>query len=105
MATAQAPQVVTKGSIQYWPIEVMSAFDTINSLDGLDLRFDLFRVLDDSDEQIITNASADNNGMMALPLVDTTPSDFEEGLYKVYITFVSSPQTPRLGPFYFKVDD
>lgn len=105
MATAQAPPVIPLGSVQYWPIKVFSAFETINSLDGLDLRFDLYKCEDDADTLVIGNASADNLGMLALPLVDTSVVDFEEGLYKVFISFVSSPQTPRLGPFFFKVDD
>lgn len=103
MATAQAPQLVTKGSKQYWPVKVMSALNTLASLDGLDLRFDLYKVEDDSDTEIISNASAANNGMIALPLIDSTTLD--EGVYKLFISFVASPQTPRLGPFYFKVDD
>jgi 5-hydroxyisourate hydrolase-like protein (transthyretin family) len=102
MATAQAPKRVTKGSVQYWPVKVFDAFETINSLTGLDLRFDLYKA-DDAETQIITNASASNNGMIALPLIDT--GSLDEGLYKLYISFVASPQTPKLGPFYFQVDD
>lgn len=104
MATAQAPQKVSQGSVQYWPIKVFSAFGTINTLDGLDLRFDLFFVNEDGDDiSIILNGAAANDGMIALPLIDS--GVLAEGLYKVFISFVSSPQTPRLGPFYFRVDD
>lgn len=106
MATAQSPIHVPKGSIQYWPVNVMNALEgvtALDSLDGKDVRYDLYRVLDDSDEEITLNASADNQGMIALPLIDST--SFEEGVYKLFISFVASPQTPRLGPFYFKVDD
>lgn len=103
MSTAQAPVVVPKGSIQYWPIKVMDAFETINSLDGLDVRFDLYKVEDDTDTEITLNGSAGNSGMIALPLIDSTTMD--EGLYKVFISFVASPQTPRLGPFFFRIDD
>lgn len=105
MATAQAPPVIPLGSVQYWPILVHSSLTTVDSLDGRDLRYDLFLCEDDTDTEIVTNASADNDGMIALPLVDTSVMGFQEGLYKIFLTFVSSPQTPRLGPFYFKVDD
>lgn len=103
MGIAQAPKKIAKGSIQYWPVEVFDAFSTINSLDGLDVRFDLYLVEDDSDTEIIANGSADNSGMIALPLVDSTT--LAEGLYKVFISFVASPQTPKLGPFFFQIDD
>lgn len=102
MATAQAPIKVPKGSIQYWPVKVFDAFNLINTLDGLDVRFDIYKA-DEAETEIITNGSADNSGMIALPLVDSTTLD--EGLYKLFISFVASPQTPRLGPFFFQVDD
>jgi len=103
MGIAQAPVSVPKGSIQYWPIKVIDAFETINSLDGLDVRFDLYKVEDDDDTEITVNGSATNSGMIALPLIDSTT--MEEGLYKVFISFVASPQTPKIGPFFFKIDD
>lgn len=103
MATAQTPKKIAKGSIQYWPVEVMDAFNQIASLTGLDVRYDLYLVADDSDTEIVANATAGNEGMIALPLIDSTT--LAEGLYKLFISFVASPQTPRLGPFFFKVDD
>jgi predicted alternative tryptophan synthase beta-subunit len=103
MATAQSPKVIPKGSVQYWPVEVFDAFSTISTLTGLDVRYDLYKVGDDEDTIITTNAAAGNSGMIALPLIDST--NLDEGVYKLFISFVASPQTPRLGPFYFKVDD
>jgi hypothetical protein len=101
---AQAPIRVTKGSVQYWPVKVMDAFNALTNLDTADLRFDLYKAeADDTETPIDLNSSADNNGMYALPLVDTTGA-FEAGHYNLYITFVASPQTPRLGPFRFLVD-
>ena len=105
MSTAQAPPVIALGSIQYLPIKVFSALDTISDLTGRDLRYWIYKVEDDSDTLIIDNASAANDGMVALPLIDTSGIGFEEGLYKAFISFVTSPQTPKLGPYYFKVDD
>lgn len=102
MATAQAPIKIPKGSIQYWPVQILSAFGTITTLDGKDCRYDLYKA-DDDETDIVLNAAAENDGMIALPLIDSTTLD--EGLYKVFISFVASPQTPKLGPFYFQVDD
>jgi len=102
MAIAQATIHVPKGSIQYWPVKVKDAFGTILTLDGLDLRYDLYK--DDEDEtEIVTNAIAGNEGMIAQPLIDSNSLD--EGRYKLFISFAASPQTPRLGPFFFQVDD
>lgn len=106
MATAQSPIHIPKGSIQYWPINVMNALETVTpleTLDGKDVRYDLYLVQDNDDQLITGNASAANSGMIALPLIDS--STLAEGVYKLFISFVASPQTPRLGPFYFKVDD
>lgn len=103
MGTAQAPIKIAKGSVQYWPIKVFDAFETIYDLTDLDLRFDLYKVEDDGDVEVLDNVGASNNGMIALPLVDST--SLAEGLYKVFISFVTSPQTPRLGPFFFQIGD
>lgn len=102
MAIAQATVRVPKGSVQYWPVKVNDAFETIVTLDGLDVRFDIYKD-DEAETPVIENGSASNSGMIALPLVDSTALD--EGRYKLFISFVASPQTPRLGPFFFQVDD
>lgn len=102
MATAQAPIKVSKGSVQYWPVKVSDSFELISTLDGLDVRYDIYKD-DEAETPIIENGSADNSGMIALPLIDS--SILDEGRYKLFISFVATPQTPRLGPFFFVVDD
>lgn len=97
-----APLRLTKGTKQYYPITVTSALGALSTLDTADLRFDIYK--NDDDETVVdTNLSADNDGMLALPLVDTTSLD--EGEYKLFINFVALPEEPRLGPFYFVVGD
>lgn len=105
MGVVTGPPVrVPKGSIQYWPVKVIDAFNALTTLDTSDLRYDLYKAEDDDTETPISlNSSADNNGMIALPLIDTSGA-FAAGFYNLYITFVASPQQPRLGPFRFLVD-
>jgi hypothetical protein len=95
---------ITKGSKQYLPVTVIDYLNNITTLDSLDLRFDVYKA-DDAETAIEVNMSADNEGMTALPLIDATLSEYVEGYYNLYITFVKSPQAPRLGPFRFRVDD
>lgn len=98
-----SPVKVTKGSIQYWPVKVTDHLDTIDNLEGKDLRYDLYKYIDDESEELIDeNMSAEADGMYALPLIDSNP--LEPGLYNVYITFIASPQTPRLGPHRFLLE-
>jgi hypothetical protein len=51
----------------------------------------------------LTAQAAQNEGMIALPLINTTL--LAEGPYNVFIKFTAFPETPRLGPFKFRVDD
>jgi hypothetical protein len=96
-----APKRLAKGTIQYVPIKVTDALKDLTTLTGKDLRYDLFAA-DEGETPVITNASADNQVLMALPLIDTTT--LAEGYYDIYIHFASTPQTPRLGPFRILVD-
>lgn len=92
---------VALGTKEYLPIKVADALEHLTTLDGSDLRFDIFAE-DDDVSPIEINSSADNEGLTALPLVDT--AGYDPGFYHLYISFVASPETVRLGPFRFLVD-
>jgi len=94
--------VLTKGTIEFLPIRVSDALGNLGTLDGTGLAYDLYE--DNEDEtMVLTSQSAQNDGMLALPLIDTTT--LAEGPYSVFIKFTTFPETPRLGPFKFRVDD
>jgi hypothetical protein len=100
MATGEVR--LTKGTIEYVPIKVTDVLAALTTLTGADLRYDLFKA-DAAETPVITNASAANDVMTALPLIDTTT--LAEGYYNLFIFFVASPQQVRLGPFRIRVDD
>lgn len=93
---------LTKGTIEYVPIKVSDALGNLNTLDGTGLSYDLYHD-DEAETVVLTNQSATNAGMIALPLVNTTA--LAEGDYRLFIKFQAFPETPRLGPYKFRVDD
>lgn len=95
-------ETLTKGTKEYLPIKVMNVLGTVTTLDGTGLTYDLFDT-DEAETQILVAQPAANDGMIALPLIDTTSLD--EGEYNVFIKFTMIPEVPRLGPFRFRVDD
>jgi len=100
-----APIVLAKGTKQYVPVKVSDALAHLTSLSGADLRFDVFKA-DDDETQIWDNLTCSydiDDELIALPLIDTATLD--EGMYKLFISFVASPEIPYLGPFFFRVDD
>lgn len=93
---------LTKGTIEFLPVKVSEALGNIDTLDGTGLSYDLYHD-DEAETVVLTNQSAQNEGMIALPLIDTT--GLTEGPYSLFIKFTSFPETPRLGPYKFRVDD
>jgi hypothetical protein len=94
--------VIAKGSIEFFPIRVQDALGNLNTLDGSGLTYDLYKD-DEAETLVLSNQSAANDGMIALPLINTT--SLAEGPYAVFIEFAAFPETPRLGPYKFRVDD
>jgi hypothetical protein len=94
--------VMTKGTIEFFPIRVQEALGNLITLDGTGLTYDLYKD-DEAETVVLTSQAAQNEGMIALPLINTTL--LAEGPYNVFIKFTAFPETPRLGPFAFRVDD
>lgn len=91
----------TQGTIEYVPIQLSEALGRLTSLDSVSLKFDVYK--DDDDETSVeTNVSGENEGMLALCLIDTT--DWDEGWYNIFLHFDVLPEQPRLGPFRILVD-
>ncbi len=95
-------ETLTKGTKEYLPIKVKNILGTFATLDGTGLTYDLYRA-DEAETPILTGQPANNDGMIALPLIDAT--GLVEGDYNVFIKFTALPEVPRLGPFTFRVDD
>lgn len=95
-------ETLTKGTKEYLPIKVKNILGTINTLDGAGLTYDLYHA-DEAETVVLTAQPANNDGMIALPLIDCTA--LTEGDYNIYIKFTALPEVPRLGPYTFRVDD
>lgn len=92
------------GTIEFYPVKVYDTFENLATLDGTGLTFDVYK--DDEDETaVFTDRAATNEGLIALPLIDTVADCDEEGPYNMWIKFNALPEVPRLGPFRFRVDD
>ena len=94
---------IVSGTVEYLLIPVVDRLEAVTDLSTLSPFFD---VLDKDDAVMINNLAADNDGMTAKCLIDTTnPTDWVSGIYSLYLRFSASPEAPLLGPFPFKVEE
>jgi len=91
---------LTKGTIEFLVIPVTDTMGNLTSIGAAS--YDLYTG-DDAATEIISGKQCVVSGMKILPLIDTT--NLAEGPYDLFVTFSASPETPRLGPFRFRVDD
>jgi len=91
---------LTKGTIEFL---VLPITDTQGNLTNIGAAtYDLYTGDDDA-TVVVSGVSCVVDGMKILPLIDTTT--LAEGPYDLFVTFSAAPETPRLGPFRFRVDD
>lgn len=102
---------LTKGTKEYVPIKLLNVLGNLTTLDGLGLKHDLFKD-DEAETEIYSGTATINDGMIALPLIDTNLQSgmpaadlVPEGDYNIFLDFTLAPEHPRLGPFKFRVDD
>ena len=91
---------LAKGTVEFLVIPVTDTMGNLTSIGAA--TYDLYTG-DDAATEILSGISCVVDGMKILPLIDTTTLD--EGPYDLFVTFSASPETPRLGPFRFRVDD
>lgn len=103
---------IAPGSVEYLACkltDVLPTPDALTSLTGKNPRFEVYD--DDEAETLVvaetSAAIAAGDEMIALCLIDADiPGVFpEEGDYNLFLTFDNTPETPRLGPFPFRIDD
>src|SRR5262245_5666140 len=106
------PPKIAPGSVEYLGFKLTDVLpdpDAVATLVGKNPRFEVFA--DDEAETPImpvTSATiAAGDPLIALALIDAdVPAIFpEEGDYNIFFIFDNTPETPRLGPFRFRVDD
>lgn len=91
---------LTKGTIEFLVVPITDTLGNLTSIASA--TYDIYTG-DDAATPVLTGATAVVDGMKILPLIDTTL--MAEGPYDLYVQFASYPETPRLGPFRFRVDD
>lgn len=103
---------IAPGSIEFLACkltDVLPPPDQVQSLVGKNPRFQVYAT-DEAETLIIPSTSASiaiGDELIGLCLITATiPTPFpEEGDYNLFFTFDNNPETPRLGPFKFRVDD
>lgn len=91
------PMKINQGSIETMIVDVVDVLDQLTVLPA-GARYDIFDT-DGNSEQ--ANLVPTINGMTALCVIDSTGLAIDD--YDLYLTFTSAPDTPRLGPYRFRV--
>jgi len=92
---------LAKGTIEKLVVDVTDRLENLTTLDDKSPKFDIRPQF--AETYIVTNASADSDGMRAECLVDTSDEDFVPGVYELYLHWDAFPEFPREGPLHFKV--
>lgn len=92
---------VNKNSVEMLPVLVSDRLGGISTLDSYTKQF---RITDVEENELVTWTTCTNDGMTALPLIDTTGSwAVDGGTFKLYIKITITPEIPILGPIEFEV--
>lgn len=96
------PILLPKGTKEFLVVVVADRLGNIDDLaDAADVTF---TVLDETDTKVVDAESTNiQDKLSVLCLVDT--SGWTEGSYRLFVDIDISPQTPKLGPFRFDVED
>lgn len=98
------PPTLLKGTIEYLVVVIADRLNNVTDLDNINATYTVFGNGDDEEEPVIDGEEAETDGMSIICLIDTT--NLDEGNYRMVIDLDGpSPQTPRLGPFKFDVED
>lgn len=103
---------IAPGSVEYLAFkltDVLPTPDQLTSLVGKSPHFEVYAT-DEAETQVVASTAAsiaNGDPLIALCLINATiPTPFpQEGDYNLFFTFSNSPESPRLGPFRFRVDD
>jgi hypothetical protein len=100
------------GTVEHLACKVTDVLPDPDALDSLIGKNPRFAVYDDDEAETLIMAEgpasiASGDDLIALCLIDADiPGIFpEEGEYRLFLRFDNSPETPRLGPFKFRIDD
>lgn len=92
-------ETLTAGTIEYLRVTLEDRNQEISELPSSLT----YTVKDSAGTDKYTNQAGSRVGMTAYCLMDTTGWAADE--YRLYISFPLSPETPKIGPVRFRVDD
>lgn len=92
---------LNKGTIEEVVVDVVDLLENLATLSGTS---PLFKVYKPDETDPIQTGTPTVDGLRALCLIDTTPDDYTPGEYDLYISFVTAPETPLLGPVKFRLN-
>jgi hypothetical protein len=94
---------IPKGSKEHIICDIMDRLLNLTDLSTASVQFDT-RVKNDT-VWIQQNIPATVIGMRAYCLIDTTLAGYSNGIYELFVHFNNLPESPRLGPVDFMVDE
>lgn len=90
---------IAKGSIETVAVDISDRFQNLTTLDDASSKiFDINPYGKAAHSDNLVTGSFDNEGMVALPIIDGTLTALTEGQYWLFIQFVADTDHPRLGP-------
>lgn len=93
---------ITKGTKEYLIVPVTDSLGNLTSLGTT--TYDIYTG-DSEKTPVLVGATAVVDSLTIFALVDTVILNMEQGPYDLFVKFDAFPETPRLGPFRFRVDD
>lgn len=95
---------LVKGTIENVPVDVADVLHELTTLDGIDVVYNV-RNRSGADwlvdlQPISTNA---DTPLIAYCLIDSTPDEWDTGIYQIFLTFDLTPEHPKIGPIEFKL--
>jgi len=92
---------LAQGTIENLLVDVEDRAANLTSLEGTGPTFSVRPRFGDDTSWVLEDQNATPDGLRAFCLLDTT--DWDIGVYEIYIKFQNLPEVPRLGPMHFEV--
>lgn len=95
-------ETIVAGTIESLLVTIADRKEVLTDLGPLS---PVFSVYDKEDTAMQAAVPCTTDLMDCYCLIDTTVGTWDSGIYRIFITFTSAPETPIKGPFPFKVEE
>lgn len=95
--------IYNKGGIEYLVSDLTDRLENVTDLAGMNTRYDIRA--EGAGSWIVQAQPASVNLLEVSCLVDTTDVAYVSGVYELFIQFDNPPESPRIGPIRFEVNE